>query len=367
MAGEMRHVRHEFSVIDYYDAREDYAQNWKTLDQVLYRLCRDHPLHCDLPSVTAKVVIIGRSYATGIERKVSTEGTQGSSICQVARLLFTHSEEMDRWLARLRKISTPLDTWNIPEILTIHGLILKLLAELTIGNQAVRTFVSKYLHFHNPDVPMYDSIASGFLPKLVPLGIQIPAVKQADQDYADYVCRFAKLYQYATVRGVPVTVRLLDSYLIWKKENSRPAPKAAGKQASVPLEHLRWDVADLGEKFMADSDVSFQEFGKALKMLTVADANLNLRLDAFRRVLLEKSPFRSPDEVRNFLGIRAAPYLGQTPDEDEQAYLEASEALLTMSLDELAENLKLREGYSWEWVKSETGQTRELVPPVRRG
>jgi hypothetical protein len=55
----MKHVRHEFSASDYTIASQDYAQTWETVDQTLYRLCSDHPLHTDRLSVTAKVVIIG--------------------------------------------------------------------------------------------------------------------------------------------------------------------------------------------------------------------------------------------------------------------------------------------------------------------
>src|ERR1700722_1270590 len=82
---EGKKVRHVFSASDYKSATQNYAQDWALLDQTLYRLCSKHPLHTDRLSVTAKVVLIGRTYATGIERKVPTTDTQGSSILQVVK------------------------------------------------------------------------------------------------------------------------------------------------------------------------------------------------------------------------------------------------------------------------------------------
>jgi hypothetical protein len=215
-----KQMRHYFSANDYESASQDYAESWETIDGVLYQLCRRYPMHTDRLPVTAKVIIIGRTYATGIERKVPTTGTQGSSISQVVSCLVSHGKELDEWLNQLEHIEEPLSGSNIEKILTVHGSILNLLRKLTIRGQAARSFVSKYLHFHNPTVPIYDSIAANFLPKLIRLRRdQIYTAVHADQEYATYISRFAKLYESAS-KTVSVTVRLLDYYLIWKKENA---------------------------------------------------------------------------------------------------------------------------------------------------
>ena len=214
LRGTMRH----FSVNDYNKSRDAYTQGWKIVDDTLYRLCRDHPSHDDRAAVNAKILIIGRTYATGIERKVATTGVQGSSISQVADFFFMHRKEIDEWFLRLAKVFEPLASSNISEILAVHGLISKRLTHLTRRKQLARSFVSKYLHFHNSAVPIYDSVASGFLRGLVPLrrirDFQIPVPDCADPEYADYVRRFAHLYQTIASHALPVTVRSLDSYLI---------------------------------------------------------------------------------------------------------------------------------------------------------
>lgn len=221
----MKRFKRTFLASDYYNSKHEYAQNWKTVDHTLYRLCSDHRSHNRLSSVTAKVAIIGRTYTTGIERKISTAGTQGSSITQVARCFFKHRKKMNRWFTRLGKLAEPLTSSNITEILSIHGLILQLLTKITINEQLARSFVSKYMHFHNPIVPIYDNVANEFMPKLVPLpGLPIRPTAQADPTYAAYVSRFATLYQNAASQ-VRVTVRSLDYYIILEAEKHKMTKK----------------------------------------------------------------------------------------------------------------------------------------------
>jgi hypothetical protein len=136
-------------------------------------------------------------------------------------LFSSHGPTIDQWLVQLAQVEEPLTGSNIDRILTIHGLILHLLKGLTIDGQSARSFVSKYLHFHNRVVPIYDSVADGFLPKLVRLRKdQIQKAANADEWYAAYVSRFAKLYEAAS-QHTAVTVRLLDYYLIWKNEKGQ--------------------------------------------------------------------------------------------------------------------------------------------------
>jgi len=215
----MRNPNRKFSTTDYNKSRNDYMQSWQAIDETFYRLCRDHPYHSERPWVNAKILIIGRTYATGIERKVPATGAQGSSISQVATFFYTRHKEFDQWFARLAKVAEPLITSNVPEILTVHGLILERLTEITRDGQLARSFVSKYLHFHNSAVPIYDSVASTCLRSLISLrairDFQILPAEHADSIYADYVRRFTNLYQFIAAQGLPVTVRALDSYLIW--------------------------------------------------------------------------------------------------------------------------------------------------------
>jgi hypothetical protein len=210
-----------FSDEDYNQSRQDYAQQWQTLDEILYRLCREHLLHTDQLSVNAKIWIIGRTYATGIERKVPTTGAPGSSISQVANFFFRHNKQIDDWIDHLPKVPEQLAASNVPNILTIHGLMSTKLTEITRENQSARSFVSKYLHFHSPCVPIYDSVAPKSIRSIDPhravRDSESSSPEHADQEYAEYVGRFLRLYEYVASRGLQITVRSLDYYLVWKR------------------------------------------------------------------------------------------------------------------------------------------------------
>src|SRR5581483_579080 len=86
-----------------------YEKTWKVIDGALYRLCRENPDHARRSSVCAKLWIIGRTYATGLERKVATTGTQGSSMSQVTEYFLNHSAEIDKLFEQLRHLPEPLD------------------------------------------------------------------------------------------------------------------------------------------------------------------------------------------------------------------------------------------------------------------
>src|SRR4051812_35154771 len=137
------------------------------MEKTLSRLGRENPDHARRSSVCAKLWIIGRTYATGIERKVATTGSQGSSMSQVTDLFLSHAPEIDGLFDELREITEPLDLVRLKAIVSIHGRLVSLLCPITRKNQSTRSFVSKYMHFHNPAVPIYDSVATAALRGLI--------------------------------------------------------------------------------------------------------------------------------------------------------------------------------------------------------
>jgi len=219
---------------NYAQSRIDYDHQWQRLDYNLYRVCEENQGHSDLGGLNAKVYLIARTYQSGIERKVRSKGTQGSSLSQVVSLFHQHSRQMEQLFNRLATISEPLTPEKATVILEIHGRIVSLLSQLTIDGQSARSFVSKYMHFHNSNVPIYDDItAVKVLPSLIPIrskDAQIP--HGADQLYAAYVHRFLKLQDWASQSKLSFTVRSLDYYLVWEHER-RVVQKAA---SSAPVD-----------------------------------------------------------------------------------------------------------------------------------
>ena len=211
------------SVLEYKSSVAYYDETWKVMDDVLYRLCRDNPDHARRSSVCAKLWIIGRTYATGIERKVATSGTQGSSMSQVTEHFLAHANEIDSWFRELRNTDEPLNAEKLSLIVTIHGRMVRLLCPITHRYQSTRSFVSKYMHFHNPAVPIYDSVAVTALTGLLRWNKTLSVFEMptdADQEYGWYTMRFFGLYQKARAIGLIPTVRHLDHYLLSLADSS---------------------------------------------------------------------------------------------------------------------------------------------------
>jgi hypothetical protein len=216
-----------FSEGDYGRSQDEYAAEWGVLDETLYELCRKNPCHVPSDAVFAKVFIIGRTYSTGIERQVKSKGSQGSSISQVAERFVTNGKELDDSLRRLSTISEPLGPEKLQTIVETHGRILRLLQPITRKGQSPRSFVSKYIHFNNPAVPIYDSYAESGVRSLVRWSEKLEVFKitpDADKEYAWYVMRFLVLYRYVESKQLPLKTKLLDHYLVWLTDRQRVAP-----------------------------------------------------------------------------------------------------------------------------------------------
>jgi len=210
-----------FSADMYRRAVADYDHSWRTTDQTLYDLCRQHPGHGDQAGVNAKLWIIGRTYATGIERKIPFNGKLGGSMSQLAGHLVEHARELDALFAHLRRLEEPLDLTKLRTILDLHGQFIALLLPVLRPNQLPRSFASKYMHFHCPAVPIIDSYADRTCRKLIhwqPSFCLFDLPSGTDGDYAWYVFRFWQLYQQACAIGIHPTVKHLDYYLLCSAE-----------------------------------------------------------------------------------------------------------------------------------------------------
>ena len=105
-----------FEAEDYRAAVEEYHRGWELLDSVLYRVCGEHPSHSEIAGVTAKVFLIGRTYQTGIERQMKSDGTQAGAMTRLANYLFAHRQEVDAliapfWVSKAESMPTPSRAW----------------------------------------------------------------------------------------------------------------------------------------------------------------------------------------------------------------------------------------------------------------
>jgi hypothetical protein len=195
----------------------NYRKQWKLLDNILLSFCRKNLQHTQLDYVSAKVLLIGRGFATGIERHINSEGTQGSSIDKLSNHLVANFREIDRIIDKLVCISEPLTIAKLSEIVKYHGDICRILAKLTRDHHYVTSFVAKYLHFHAPVVPIYDSIsyknAWHYRDKQALESFRKP--KGSDENYFYYSLCFWQYYDALRKRFNSCNVRLAEVYLMW--------------------------------------------------------------------------------------------------------------------------------------------------------
>lgn len=208
---------------DWHDVKVhlDNWQRYSIWDRTLYDLCQRHFHHEDKAAVVAKVFLIGRSYQTGLERHIRAVGSAQKGLDQVADLFKEHSHAIDQHLRALKNFGdVPPSTEILPAICLAHFDLMSLAKTLTKAGSP-RSFASKYLHFHAPVVPIYDSIASrvigsrawkpwtgGCAPE--------PKTTRIDQTYWTFCHRIVRMAESWRADGVSFspTSRNLDSYLL---------------------------------------------------------------------------------------------------------------------------------------------------------
>lgn len=197
-------------------ATDDTGDPWAVSNAILYRLCRRHPRHDNAPAVTAKVLLIGRSYAAALERgrlsSVDSDATNDLFYTRdVPRVL--RNSELDARLARLR--SKRDINAALTEILGTHSYLCSLFAKLT--GRTKRSLASKYLHFHLPHLFfIFDSRASRGLRLLRPHSLPPARVPpRGDREYQRFFLHALALRQKLEHDfGVRLNPRQVDRLLL---------------------------------------------------------------------------------------------------------------------------------------------------------
>jgi len=207
----------KFSSKSFLKSCTQYSKNWELTDQTLYNLCQENFDHSSLNAINAKLWIIGRTYATGIERKIPTDGNQGGSLTRVAPQLYKKRNTINSIFQKLSNISESLNVDSLRDISILHWKFTQIIKQITRKNHVPRSFASKYMHFHCPSVPIYDNYAARALKKLVPWRKELLVFDKSpnmDEEYLWHILRFWNLYKTALQNGNPVKVKHLDFYLL---------------------------------------------------------------------------------------------------------------------------------------------------------
>ncbi|MFC2119049.1 hypothetical protein ACFLSY_10440 [Bacteroidota bacterium] len=190
---------------------------WDFSNEILYNLCKDNFLHNQHDIILTKVLFIGRIYAAAVERrKTKKTDINDNFYFDKVEPAFRESK-LDEHLKRLMEVKS-ITSDKIPLILQTHYYLQRVLNRITGLNK--RSFCSKYLHFHLPDLFfIYDSRAlmalRNFITKVPKEFISVLQTKKIDMEYARFFCMCYQLKKQIEFKfDTTITTRQFDHILI---------------------------------------------------------------------------------------------------------------------------------------------------------
>ncbi len=190
---------------------------WDFGNAILYKLCKVNFNHDLDDHILTKVLFIGRIYAAAVERRKNKSNDINDNFYTDTVAPTFRKSKLDNKLSEL-KSAKPDKVENIKSVLQTHYYLTSLLKKITALNK--RSFSSKYLHFHLPDLfYIYDSRAVTALRQFsseVPKDLQyILTLDNIDNEYAKFYCKcFDLKRQIKTQFNIDLTHRQLDNLLI---------------------------------------------------------------------------------------------------------------------------------------------------------
>jgi hypothetical protein len=192
---------------------------WDYGNQILYDICKKNFLHNRDKLILTKVLFIGRVYAAAIERRKNKkiENIDNNSFYIKKVLPAFKKSKLDHHLLHLKNIK--LNSETITEILEVHFYLMSELSKLTELDK--RSFCSKYLHFHLPNLYfLYDNRSVKALRKYksrVSKDLnQIPKLKNVDKHYANFYCKCFELkIEIEKTHNTKLSPRQLDNILLY--------------------------------------------------------------------------------------------------------------------------------------------------------
>jgi len=184
---------------------------WDLGNQTLYDLCRKHPDHRSVDVIVAKMWLIGRSYASSIERRRDSRSTKGDDFYLDTVGPTMKRAGVDKWFDAIRELRRP----NLSVVVPVHKRLTDVFRD--ISGLEMRSLASKYLHFHFPKaVYIYDERAGRAIRLIKPgLRLRAPAYDRYDKTYARFVQGCAPFHdELKQLLGRAVTPREVDKVLL---------------------------------------------------------------------------------------------------------------------------------------------------------
>jgi hypothetical protein len=185
-------------------------EKWKLGNNILYKMCSDYPKHTNPEEIRAKIWLIGRSYAAAIERRTKKEHINDDFYDYVVEefVKFNKENKFDEKLSKLKNVEFNED--SIKDIIKIHKELTDFFEKLT--GKEKRSLASKYLHFHCPVFPIFDSRANNSIRKIVKGKIK---KFEGDEQYSKFCDKMLELCNLIKKEsGKTPTSREVDTYLV---------------------------------------------------------------------------------------------------------------------------------------------------------
>jgi hypothetical protein len=190
---------------------------WDFGNAILYKLCQDNFKHDTDDRILTKVLFIGRIYAAAVERRKNKSADINDNFYTDTVAPTFKKSKLDDKLSDLKTLKVE-KIESIQSILQTHYYLTSMLQKITALDK--RSFSSKYLHFHLPNLfYIYDSRAVTALRQFtsqVPKDLKyIRELDNIDNEYAKFYCKcFDLKRQIKTQFNIELTHRQLDNLLI---------------------------------------------------------------------------------------------------------------------------------------------------------
>ena len=173
-----------------------------------------------MPTVIAKVWIIGRTYAAAIERRSNRTTLNDEFYIKTVGPAIVRSK-IDPWIANARRYHQPNDE-SFATLMKVHYQVMQLFNAISGLNK--RALASKYLHFHAPNLfYIYDSRAVAAMRQLASIvGRVTGTITNADEKYCRFASKCLRLQNHVQRQfGVCLTPRQFDNLLLENDSSQR--------------------------------------------------------------------------------------------------------------------------------------------------
>ncbi|MHC1732807.1 MAG: hypothetical protein AB9888_12380 [Bacteroidales bacterium] len=205
--------------IQIYNAKQKNV--WDFGNSLLYEMCNSTFTHTQDDQILAKVLFIGRIYAVAIERRRNKQETLGDDFYIDTVAPAFKNSDLDKHLAALKKINQ-IGLNELKPILETHFYLTSIINKITDLNK--RSFSSKYLHFHLPELFfIYDSRAvkgmQYFINRVPGNYVHLTQLNTVDENYAKFYCKCFELKkQIEENYHIVLTNRQFDNLLLNRQD-----------------------------------------------------------------------------------------------------------------------------------------------------